>query len=98
MAYTVNSVTPVLGGLLLRVTYTQGGGPEKRAHFYASDLRRTTEALSFDDFFPLWARAQAAKDGVKLASLTLAQFRTLVVGKTLPAVPTIDAAKAADGI
>lgn len=98
MAYTVNSVTPVLGGLLLRVNYTQDGGPEKRAHFLTTDLRRTTEAMHFDDYFPLWARAQAAKDGIKLASLTLAQLRTLVVGKTLPAVPTLDAAKAVDGI
>ena len=98
MAYTVNSVSPVLGGQLLRVTYTQDGGPEKRAHFLASDLRRTTEAMHFDEYFPLWARAQAAKDGVKLASLTLAQFRTLVVGKTIPATPTLDAAKAVDGI
>lgn len=98
MAYTVNSVTPVLGGLLLRVNFTQDGSPEKRAHFLTSDLRRTTEAMSFEEYFPLWARAQAAKDGVKLASLTLAQLRTLVVGKTLPAAPTLDAAKAADGV
>ncbi|MCC7186194.1 MAG: hypothetical protein IT185_08150 [Acidobacteria bacterium] len=98
MSYTVNSVTPVLGGLLLRVRYTQDGGPEERAHFYTSELRRTTEAMSFADFFPLWARAQAAKDGVKLATLTLAQLRTLVVGKTLPAEPTLEAAKSADGV
>lgn len=98
MAYTVTSITPIMGGRLLRVIYTQDGGPERRAHYEASDLRRTTEAMIFDDYFPLWLRRAAGEARIALKDMTLAQFRTLVVGKTLPAVPTLDAAKTADGV
>ena len=98
MAYTVTAIDPVLGGQLLRVKYTQDGGAERRAFFSAADLRRTTNAMSFEDALPMWARARAAASAVKLKDITLEQFRTLMVGQTIPAVPTIDAAKIVDGV
>lgn len=98
MAYTVTAIDPVLGGTLLRVQYRQDGGPVQRVFFEAADLRRPTEGKQFAEMFPLWLRAQAADKSVDLKTVTLAALRTFCVGKTLPGLPTLDAAKAADGV
>lgn len=98
MAYTITAIDPVLGGTLLRVKYTQDGGPEKRAHFPVNELRRRTEGLLFDEYFPAWLRASANIAAVDLKTVTLAQLRSFAVGKVLPALPTVDAARTLDGV
>ena len=97
MAYTISAITPVLGGQLLRVEFSEDGGPTKRAFYTPAELKRKTEPLSFDSYFPLWLRAQAAANSVDLKSVTLAALRTFCIGKTLPALSTREAAEAADG-
>ena len=98
MAYTVKSATPVLGGALMRIEYTQNGGPLRRAFFAVRDLRRRTEGMPFDDVFPLWLRAKAEAAAVDLKTATLAQFRSFVVDQTITAEPSVDAALAKDGV
>lgn len=98
MAYTITAIDPVLGGLLLRVKFTQDGGAEQRAFFPANDLRRRTEGLQFGEYFPAWLRASANVASVDLKTVTLAQLRSFAVGKVLPALPTVDAARTLDGV
>lgn len=98
MAYTITAIDPVLGGSLLRVKFTQDGGPEERAFFETAELRRRTEGLRFYEYFPAWLRASAATASVDLKTVTLAQLRSFAVGKVLPALPTVDAARTLDGV
>lgn len=98
MTYAIVSATPVLSGALMRIEYTQDGGPVRRAFFTTAELRQTTQGAPFELLFPLWLRARAAHLGTSLKDLNLAGFRSFVVGQTIAAEPTDAAARAKDGV
>lgn len=97
MAYIITNANLIMGNTMIEVAFTKDGGPEMRRYFTVTELRRRVDAGDFGEVFPKWLKARAQAESVDLKTVTFAQLRTYIVGKSIPSAPSPSEADAENG-
>lgn len=87
-----------LGQNHVEISYNTGDGrPDDVAVFAVANLRRRVhDGLAFEQIFPIWLAAQLETLARDAKTITRAELKTLVEGKTIRMAPTRDKADADD--